>query len=125
MFGMSAVLLVGMGAIYWVMPQLVTFLFGTEWLESASIIRALYPYLVLTPICGTICFLSDVFGKQKAALWMEAAYVLMVGVALETGIHYGGFMTSIWLLSWTRFAYLLVQMVWFLSLVRNYHKTLS
>ena len=125
MFGMSAVLLVGMGAIYWVMPQLVTFLFGTEWLESASIIRALYPYLVLTPICGTICFLSDVFGKQKAALWMEAAYVLMMGVALETGIHCGGFMTSIWLLSWTRFAYLLVQMVWFLSLVRNYHKTLS
>ena len=122
---MSALMVVGLAAIYWIMPQLVTLLFGAEWLESASVIRALYPYLILTPVCGTICFLSDVFAKQKAAMWMEAAYVLMMGVALEIGIYCGSFMTSVWLLSWTRFAYLTIQLIWFLSLVRNYHKTLS
>ena len=59
------------------------------------------------------------------AFAMEAAYVLMMGVALEIGIYCGSFMTSVWLLSWTRFAYLTIQLIWFLSLVRNYHKTLS
>lgn len=88
-------------------------------------IRALYPYLILTPICGTIGFLSDVFGKQKTALWMEVVYVLMMAVALETGIFLDSFLGSISMLAWTRFAYLLVQLLWFASLVRNYHKTLS
>ena len=117
--------MVGMALLYFVMPQIVTLLFGDEWIDSAEIIRALYPYLILTPICGTICFLSDVFGKQKTALWMEVVYVLMMAVALETGIFLDSFLGSISMLAWTRFAYLLVQLLWFVSLVRNYHKTLS
>lgn len=121
----GGVLVVGMALLYIVMPQLVTLLFGEEWTGSADIIRALYPYLILTPICGTISFLSDVFAKQKTALWMEVVYVLMMVVALETGIFLDSFLGSISLLAWTRFAYLLVQLLWFASLVRNYHKTLS
>ena len=56
---------------------------------------------------------------------MEVVYVLMMAVALETGIVLDSFLGSISLLAWTRFAYLLVQLLWFVSLVRNYHKTLS
>lgn len=119
--GMMAV---GMTVIYFIVPALVTFLFGAEWIASADIIRALFPYLILTPICGSICFLSDVFAKQKIAMWMETAYVLAIGAALGTGIWLNSFMGSVSLFAWTRFAYLAIQLVWFISLARSYNKSL-
>lgn len=116
--------LIGMAFIYFVMPQLVTFLFGAKWIESATIIRLLYPYLILTPICGSISFLSDVFAKQKIAMWLETGYVIAMSLALGLGIYLNSFMGSVSLFAWTRFAYLTIQLVWFASLVRNYHKSL-
>ena len=111
--------------IYIFMPQLVTFLFGSEWLEAADVIRRLYPYIVLTPICGAICFLSDVFAKQKIALWLEIGYMIATTIALLIGIHVGNFLIAVSLFAWARFAFLVIQLIWFGSLVRNYHKTLS
>ena len=120
----SAAMTVGMTVIYFIVPQLVTFLFGAQWIESATIIRALFPYLILTPLCGSICFLSDVFAKQKTAMWMETAYVLAMGIALGLGIYLNSFMESVSLFAWTRFAYLAIQLVWFSSLARSYNKSL-
>lgn len=118
------IMMVGLAVIYIFVPQLVTFLFGADWIESAYIIRRLLPYLLLVPVCGTICFISDVFAKQKIAMWMEAGYVAMMALVLSLGIHIDNFETTISLYSWLGFGYLLVQLVWFVSLVFNYHKKL-
>lgn len=121
----SAAFLIGFTAIYIFVPQLVTFIFGAEWLKAADVIRALYPYIILTPICGSLCFLSDVFAKQKTALWMETGYVAAVAIALLIGIHTEDFMYTITLFAWARFAYLAIQLAWYFSLSRNYNRTLS
>lgn len=118
------IMMVGLAVIYTFVPQLVTFLFGADWIESAYIIRRLLPYLLLVPVCGTICFISDVFAKQKIAMWMEAGYVAMMALVLCLGIHMDNFETTISLYAWLGFGYLLVQLVWFVSLVFNYHKKL-
>ena len=115
----------GLAAIYWLIPQLVSVLFGAEWLESATIIRHLYPYLVLTPVCGSICFLSDVFAKQKTAMWLETGYVALMALTLGIGVYVDCFIVAVDLFAWTRFVFLAVQLIWFASLVRAYHKTLS
>lgn len=117
-------LAIGLIMVYLCVPQLVTFLFGAEWIESAEIIRRLYPYLILTPICGSICFLSDVFAKQKTAMWMETVYTIVMALVLGVGIYLNDFMSAVSLFSWTRFAYLFVQLIWFVSLVRKYDKSL-
>lgn len=117
---MSAALAAGLTVVYLFLPQLVTFIFGAEWHESAGIIRALYPFLALTPICGSICFLSDVFAKQKTALWLEVGYVVAMALAILCGIYFFDFIGTVRLFSWTRCAYLIVQLVWFASLVRRY-----
>ena len=93
-------------------------------MESATIIRRLFPGLLLMPISGSICFLSDVFAKQKIAMWMETAYVAATAIAIGVGIYLDTFMGSVSLFAWTRFAYLAIQLVWFFSLVRSYHKSL-
>ena len=117
-------LAVGMTIVYFIVPQLVTILFGAEWIESAFIIRRLFPYLILMPICGSLCFLSDVFAKQKIAMWMEASYVAATAVALVCGIHFGDFLHSVSAYAWIGFAYLAAQLTWFISLVSRYQKTL-
>ena len=124
MLWMGGILAVGMAVVYFFVPQLVTILFGAEWAESAEIIRRMYPYLLLMPICGTICFLSDVFAKQKIAMWMEAGYVAAVATALLLGTHFGGFLSTISAYAWVGFSYLFIQLLWFISLVRKYQQTL-
>ena len=121
---MSVAVAVGFPLIYLFVPQLVTFLFGADWIESATIIRRLFPFLILTPLCGAICFLSDVFAQQKTAMWMEVAYVAAMLIALLVGIYLKDFMLAICLYAWVRFAFLAIQLAWFVSLVRAYHKTL-
>lgn len=122
---MTVAFLIGLTAVYIFVPQLVTFIFGAEWLEAADIIRALYPYIVLTPICGSVCFLSDVFAKQKTALWMETGYVAALALALLVGIHTNDFIRTVALFAWVRCAYLAVQLLWYVALSRNYNRTLS
>lgn len=120
--GMMAV---GMTVVYLIVPQLVTVLFGAEWLEAATIIRRLFPYLMLVPICGSLCFLSDVFGKQQMAMWLETGYTVAMGVTLFLGVRYGTFLTTISLYGWLGCAYLFIQWMWFLWLIRRYQQTLE
>ena len=122
--GAGGIVILILLVVYFILPQMVTFLFGAQWIESAAIIRALYPYLLLTPICGTICFLSDVFGKQKIAMWLEAGYVVFLAAALGLGIYLGSFIGAVRLFSWTRLIYLAIQLLWFVSLVRKYDRSL-
>lgn len=122
---MIGALAVGLIPVFIFVPQLVTFIFGADWLESAYIIRALYPFIVLTPVCGSICFLSDVFAKQKTALWMEVGYVAALALSLVAGIHTGNILTAVSLFAWVRFGFLAIQLGWFVSLCRNYQRTLA
>ena len=122
---MGGGVIAGLAIIYFVLPQLVTWLFGAEWLEAADVIKALYPYIVLTPVCGAICFLSDVFAKQRTAMWMEVAYVAATAAALLLGSRSGSFITAVSAFAWVRFAYLAIQLVWFAGLARTYNRTLS
>lgn len=124
MFVTTAILFVGMAIVYFFVPQLVTILFGAEWIESASIIRCMYPYLLLMPICGSICFLADVFAKQKIAMWLETGYVAAMAITLWQGTHFADFLTTISVYAWLGFGYLIIQLIWFISLVRRYQRTL-
>ena len=94
-------------------------------LGVCSLLEAVAWFLILTPLCGAICFLSDVFAKQKTAMWMEVAYVATILIALVVGIYCKDFMLAVSLYAWVRFAFLAIQLAWFASLVRAYHKTLS
>lgn len=122
--GACLLMFVGLTAIYIIVPELVTFLFGADWIESAYLIRRMLPYLFLMPVCGSICFLSDVFAKQKIAMWMEATYVGLMALVLFVGVHLDDFGTAVSLYACLGFGYLLVQLLWFVSLIRRYQRTL-
>ena len=121
----GGIMLVGMTIVYIFVPQMVSVLFGEEWNESATIIRCLFPYLILIPFCGTLCFLSDVFAKQKIAMWMEAGYVAVMLCALIIGAHGLTFLDTVSTYAWIGFTFLSIQLIWFVSLIWRYEQTLS
>ena len=77
--------------IYLFVPELVSLLFGAGWEMTAEVIRRLFPYVALTPLCGALCFVSDVFMRQKMAMWLE------VGLKSEsnTSIEYLSYSPSL------------------------------
>jgi O-antigen/teichoic acid export membrane protein len=118
----SVAMIIGMTAVYIFLPQLVKIIFGIQWLESADIMRRLFPYLMLTPICGSICFLSDVFGKQKPAMWMETGYTVALVLVLALGVRGCTFLDCVSLFAWTKGIYLAIQLAWFIWLGKRYER---
>ena len=121
----SVVMIIGMSVVYIFLPQLVSIIFGARWIESADIMRRLFPYLMLTPICGSICFLSDVFGKQRIAMWMEIGYTIVLALLLGVGTHFCTFYSCVSLFAWLRFAYLAIQLTWLLGLRADYERSIT
>lgn len=121
----SIAMIICMPMVYIFLPQMVTVIFGAQWIESADIMRRLFPYLMLTPICGSICFLSDVFGKQKMAMWMEIGYTIALVLVLSLGVHFCTFSSCVSLFAWIKFTYLAIQLVWFLTLAYNYQRVVK
>ena len=113
-----------LAVVYMLLPQMVTLFFGAEWLESAEVIRRLYPYLVFVPFCGTLCFLPDVFAKQKIAMWMETGYVIVTAVVLALSARMCSFLPAVSAYALVEFGYLSIQLIWFISLIRSYQRTL-
>ena len=122
---MSVAVVVGLAVVYFFLPQMVAILFGAEWTETAAIIKALYPFLLFTPLCGSLCFLSDVFAKQKISMWLEIGYVTCLAITLSVGVYMGNFIGAIRFFAWTGFLYLLIQFIWFLSLAFRYEREIA
>ncbi len=121
----SVAMIIGMTVVYIFLPQMVTIIFGAKWIESAYIMRRLFPYLMLTPICGSICFLSDVFGKQKTAMWMETGYTIVLVLVLALGVHLCTFTNCVSLFAWTKCIYLVIQLIWLIGLGKDYERSIT
>ena len=122
---MGLVMIVGLAALYGLLPWLVTTLFGAKWLVSATLIRYLYPMIGLTILSSVLCFLPDVFGRQRGAFVLEVINLALLLIALSIGIYLGEFRRSILLYSLAETLFILLQLGWFGSLVRRYEQSIS
>jgi len=118
----SLVAALGLALVYAFIPWLVRVVCGENWESVPAIVRWLYPYLFMTFVCGPVSFVSDVFGKQKIALFMETAYLLAGIMALQTGIWVENFSLSVVLYSVTGAVYMLIQLIWYFHLIRQYEQ---
>ncbi len=107
-----------------VVSLLIEPVLGHEWAMSGIYLRYLMPWLIMTLFVAPISFLSDVFQKQPVALWLE---ILLIACRV------GGMMVGVWAddFSIAVLGYSLgsaiaigVQLIWYVSLVRNYDRSL-
>ncbi len=111
--------------LYVVLPALCGWLLGDEWRETGEIIRLILPWLFFSMLVAPICFLADVFGKQRTGLVFEVLLVLARAAGLMLGIWLHDFHLAILSYSLCSALVIAAQLVWYLSLVARYEKTLS
>ena len=120
-------LIVGLAflALYFVLPSLCGWLLSDGWEETGELIRLFLPWLFFSMLVAPICFLADVFGKQKIGLFFEILLVTARAAGLLFGIWKQDFHLAVLAYSLSSALVICAQLVWYLSLIRRYERTLS
>lgn len=111
--------------LYFVLPALTRWLLGAEWEISGHYIRVMLPWLLMSVLVAPICFLSDIFKKQKIGLYLEVLLIVLRLLGLGIGIWQHSFFYAIAGYSIAGAIVIGVQLLWYLSLVRNYERGLQ
>jgi O-antigen/teichoic acid export membrane protein len=111
--------------LLFVLPDFTAWLLSEEWRVVGSYIRWMLPWLYLSLIVGSTCYLSDVFMQQKTGLLFEVLLAVCRTVGLCLGIYFHDFMLSIIGYSLGTAIAVAAQLVWLSLMVRNYDKTLQ
>ncbi len=111
--------------LYFVLPVLTRWLLGAEWEISGLYIRVMLPWLLMSVLVAPICFLSDIFKKQKIGLYLEVLLIVLRLLGLGMGIWQHSFFYAIAGYSIAGAIVIGVQLLWYLSLVRTYERGLQ
>ena len=105
--------------------EIIVFLLGSMWNETADIILYMMPWLIATCFFSPICYLADVFQKQNIGLFLEILLIVARLAGIFIGIAQNDFHLAI---LWYSVASLLVtaiQIGWYWMLIRRYEMTIS
>ena len=111
--------------LFFVLPPLCGWLLGEGWRETGELIRLFLPWLFFSILVAPICFLSDVFGKQKIALVLEILLIAARAAGLLWGIWCEDFHRAVLGYSLGGALVIGIQLLWYVSLIRRYERTLS
>ena len=120
-----AVVLPCFALLYFVLPPLCEWLLGTGWEQSGIYIRWMLPWLLLSSMVAPICYLADIFQQQKIGLFFEVLLLLARMVGMLLGIWQHRFLWAVAGYSLLSAVVIFLQLLWYLSLVRRYERTLA
>jgi O-antigen/teichoic acid export membrane protein len=120
----SLVIIPAFALLYIVLPDLTGWLLGSEWYVVGKYIRWMLPWLYVSLLTGSICFLSDVFQKQKIGLVFEILLVFGRLLGLCIGVFFNDFMVAIAAYSIGTAVAIIPQLIWLISLVVKYDRSL-
>ncbi len=105
--------------LYLFMPQIIDFFFGSEWGDASGIMQALLPIFVLSILSLPLSFIPLMLRKQAAAMTLEIVSSVARTAALIVGTLTLDITGATWLYSLTHAAFLAIQLVWYLLLLRS------
>ena len=101
------------------MPQIVTFLFGDGWYNSAVYLQIMMPWFFLTLLTSSLNYTPLIAGKQATALVLEILYAAIRIILLLIGVYYKDVKLAFILYSLGSTIFLLGQLIWYLYLTKN------
>ena len=111
--------------LYFILPEITSWIFGKEWYVSGEYIRWMLPWLYVSFVSCSINYLFDVFMKQKWGLFFEVLLALVRVLGLVIGVRMNSFIVAIASYSIGTTLALMIQLLWMLMLVRRYDRSLS
>lgn len=121
----SVIILPVFGGLFFVLPDITSWLLGEEWRVVGTYIRWMLPWLYLSLLTGSTCYLSDVFMKQRIGLFFEILLAVCRVSGLCIGIAAKDFTTAIAAYSISTAIAVLAQLVWLATLVRKYDRDIT
>ena len=121
----SAITIPVFAVLYFVLPDITIWLLGGEWQVVGEYIRWMLPWLYLSLLTGSTCYLSDVFMKQRTGLFFEILLAVCRVAGLCVGIATKDFTTAIAAYTIGTSVAVLAQFLWLASLVKKYDSKIS
>ncbi len=121
----SVIILPVFGGLFFVLPDITSWLLGEEWRVVGTYIRWMLPWLYLSLLTGSTCYLSDVFMKQRIGLFFEILLAVCRVSGLCIGIAAKDFTIAIAAYSISTAIAVLAQLVWLATLVRKYDRDIT
>ena len=111
--------------LFFILPDMVTFLLGEEWLTTSKYIQLMLPWLLMVILVSTTSYITDIFQRQRGYMIFEIIYVISRLVALIIGIINDSMYLSIRLFCTISFLILLIEFIWFTHIVYTYEKSIK
>lgn len=121
----SVIILPVFGGLFFVLPDITSWLLGEEWRVVGTYIRWMLPWLYLSLLTGSTCYLSDVFMKQRTGLFFEILLAVCRVAGLCVGIATKDFTTAIAAYAIGTSVAVLAQFLWLASMVKKYDSKIS
>ena len=110
--------------LYWVLPDLTTFLLGKGWELTSIYLRWMLPWLLCSMLTSSTGFLADIFFKQKIGFGFELLTTILRCIGIAIGIYMHNFTIAIIGYSIGTAIAVAAQYVWIISLAHNYDSNL-
>lgn len=111
--------------LFFLVPYIVKFFLGEQWDQSALYIQIMIPWFLFALFAASLSSVPSIFGKQRTSLIIEFLLIILRFIALCIGIYLNSFVWAIILFSFVSTIVVVVQLIWFLLLVRNYEHSLK
>ena len=122
-----AVLIIGIpffSLLYYILPNLTTFLLGDGWETTSTYLRWMLPWLLCSMLTSSTGFLADIFFKQKLGFGFELLTTILRSIGVCIGIWLSDFTISIIGYTFGTAIAVAAQYIWLISLVKKYDSKL-
>ena len=100
-------------------PDIFEFLFSEKYREAGEFLKILTPWLFMVFISSSLSFIPEIFFRQKTAMFIDLAYLLLRAAALITGIWLSDVYMSLILFSAINFVIITIVLFWYLYLAKS------
>lgn len=111
--------------LYFMLPTITEYLLGNGWSETGVHIQIMLGWLTVSFLVAPICYLSDIFQKQKIGLYFEVLLIAARVIGLSYGIYTKDFSNAIVGYCIGSTISISAQLIWYLSLVKNYERSIA
>lgn len=110
--------------LLFITKPLFGWLFGAEWTTAGTYTQFMLPWLYFVLLTGSLSFIPKIFFKQKTAMFIEFAYIILRIIVLAIGVLLGSFKIAIILFCGVSALVIALQLIWYFSLVKEYERNI-
>lgn len=108
--------------LYFILPDVAVILLGPIWGKTGLYIQIMLIWLFTSTLVAPICYLQDIFQKQKVGLFLEILLIVTRLIGLCVGIYYHNFTFAIIGYSFGSAIVIFIQLLWYYGLIKHYER---